>query len=238
VQTHVRDIYAYGQLFERDPRAFAKLGDSTIGLPFFLAPFDGANYDLGPYDSLAPVIEHFGGSFARDSVAVQQGLHAWSLFDPLRADSARCGPTEAPIACEFRLHNPAIVLIRLGSNDAGAQALYEESMREIVEYCLDEGVIPVLSTRADRADGPDAPYNEVVRRLAAEYLVPLWEFDRAAATLPGRGLGPDGVHLNHFLSNQYGDPAALERGDAVQNLTALYLLETVLSVVNGSSQLP
>jgi LysM repeat protein len=232
VQAHMRDIYAYGQLFERDPRSFAKVGDSTIGLPFFLAPFDGSVYQLGPFARLQPVIDRFSGSFQRDSVAVQRGFHAWNLFDPLRADAARCGPSETPIACEFRLQNPVVVIIRLGANDAGTEALYEESMRGIIDFAIDHGVIPVLSTRADRTDGADAPYNALVRSLADEYQLPLWDFDRAAEVLPGRGLGPDGVHLNHHLSHDYGDPAALTRGDGIQNLTALYLLEAVLKVIS------
>jgi LysM repeat protein len=232
VQAHIRDIYAYGQLFERDPRSFAKVGDSTIGLPFFLAPFDGSGYRLGSFARLQPVIDRFSGSFQRDSVAVQRGFHAWNLFDPLRADAARCGPSEPPIACEFRLQNPVLVIIRLGANDAGTDALYEESMRGIIAYAIDQGVIPILSTRADRTDGPDAPYNALVRSLADEYQVPLWDFDRAAEALPGRGLGPDGVHLNHHLSHDYGDPAALSRGDGIQNLTALYLLEAVVRVIS------
>ena len=47
VQTHVRDVHAYGQIFGRNPRAFAKLGDSTHmdpcrrSLTIFRAPLRG-----------------------------------------------------------------------------------------------------------------------------------------------------------------------------------------------------
>jgi hypothetical protein len=55
----------------------------------------------------------------------------------------------------------------------------------------------------------------------------LWDFAKIAATLPGRGLGPDGVHLTSFSQHDYTLPQALQRGHGAQNLTALMMLDKI-----------
>lgn len=233
VRQHLLNIYAHGQEIGRNPHAFAKVGDSTVENDHFLSHFDEPLYHLGEYAYLQRVIDHYAGSFNRDSAAVRIGLHAWTMFDPLWADKIQCEANEAPLACELRLHNPAIVLIRIGSNDVGIPAAYEQSLREVVEYCLDEGVIPVLGTKADRNDGPENINNEIMRRLAADYQIPLWEYDLVAATLPGRGLDEDGIHMNTYYSHDYTDPVAFQKGHATHNLTALIVLDLLTQIVNA-----
>ena len=43
----------------------------------------------------------------------------------------------------------------------------------------------------------------MIRRLATENRIPLWDFDLAAETVPGRGLQPDGLHLKEGGTNDY-----------------------------------
>ncbi len=221
----VREIYERGQTLGNNPRAFSKIGDCNSELPFFLGRFDSGDYDLGPYQYLQPVIDYFAGSFGRQSVTVWTGNHAWSVLDPTFANPTRCLPGETPLACEFRLHRPSVVLIRLGTNEANTPALFEQYLRAIVDYSIERGVIPVLGTKADQLEGSDA-INEVVRRLAAEYQVPLWDFGRIASTLPGRGLRDDGFHMTWYPLT-FSDPRALQQGHSVHNLTALIALYTV-----------
>jgi LysM repeat protein len=225
-----RAIYAKGQELGRNPRAFAKVGDSTIETDHFLSRFDEGPYNLGDYAYLQRVIDFFPGSFNRDSAAVRIGLHSWTVFDPVWADKAVCQPNETVIACEFRLHNPSIVLIRLGSNDVGAPGLYDESMRQIVEYAIDNGVIPIIGTKADRNEGSNQN-NDIIRQITADYQIPLWEFDPVAGTLPGRGLDVDNVHMNTFYSHDYTDPTAFTRGHAMHNLTALMALDAMINEI-------
>ncbi len=221
-----RAIYARGQELGRNPNAYAKIGDSTTENPFFMARFDGGQYNLGDYAYLQDVIDKYRGSHARDSVAVRVGLHAWTIFDPTWADKAVCGPAETPIECEFRLHNPSVVFVRLGSNDAGAPQLFDESMRQIVEYAIDQGVIPILGTKADRVEGSNEN-NDILRQIAADYQLPLWEFDLVAGSVEGRGLDVDGVHMSSFYAHDYTLPEALQRGHALHNLSALMMLDTL-----------
>ena len=231
VAAHVRDIFARGQVAGRDQHAFAKIGDSSIADGFFLTRFDGPDYNLGPYAILEATLAYFAGSFGRDSVTVRQGMHSWSVLDPFWADRARCEAGETPLACEIRLLNPALAIIRLGTNDVNTPDYYEENMRLIVESLLALDIVPILGTKADQIDGPGGPNNGIVRRLAEEYQLPLWDFELVAATLPGRGLAPDGVHLTTFYPHDYDQPEAMQRGHALQNLSALLLLESVRRLV-------
>lgn len=229
---NIRGIYAHGQELGRDPHAFSKIGDSTIDAEHFLSRFATGPYNLGDYAFLQPTVDYFAASFARQGMAVQIGLHSWNALDPFWADKTLCEAAETVIACEFRLHNPSLVLIRLGANDVGVPDNFAQNMRDIVAYAIEQGVIPVLGTKADRAEGSDEN-NEIIRQIAEEYHLPLWDFDRVAATLPQRGLDEDGIHLMAYMAHDYSQPVAFERGHALHNLTALLVLDTIrLGIMN------
>jgi hypothetical protein len=230
-----RQIYARGQELGRNPDAYSKLGDSTIENPFFMARFDEGPYDLGDYGYLQAVIDHFAGSHGRQGVGVRRGFHSWTVTDPAWADKSLCLPNENSVACEIRLHNPSIMLIRLGSNDAGVPGGFEQNMRQVLDICIDSGVIPVLGTKADRFEGSDVN-NQILRRLAAEYQIPLWDFDLVAGTIPGRGLDVDGVHLTTFYAHNYTSPTAFQRGHSMHNLTALMALDAIWRQVIRESE--
>ncbi len=220
----MRKVYLRGLALGNNPHAFAKIGDCNSEPPFFLTKFDRGEYDLGMYD-LQPVIDHFAGSFGRTSAAVWTGNHAWAVFDATWSNPALCQPGETPIECEFRVQRPSLVLIRLGTNEAGQTAMFEENLRKIIEFALERGVIPVLGTKADQLEGSDE-INDTIRALAAEYDVPLWDFAKAAATLPNRGLQADGFHMTWAPLN-YGDATTLNYGHPLHNLTALLALDAV-----------
>ena len=226
VVAHVREVFATGQALGRNPHAYAKIGDSTTENPYFLARFDEGPYNLGAYAHLQPVIDQFRGSHGRDSVAVRIGLHSWTANDPAWAEPGLCLPNETPVQCELRLHNPSIVLIRLGTNDVGVGLMFEANIRTIVDTALAAGVIPVIGTKGDRHEGSNEN-NDILRRIAAEYRIPLWDYDRVADTLPGRGLDQDAAHMLTFYSHDYSDPTAFTRGHAMHNLTALMVLDAI-----------
>lgn len=231
VVDNVRSIYARGQELGRDPRAFSKLGDSTLLNPHFLGPFDQGDYKLGDFAYLQPTIDRYAGSFARHGVGARHGLHSWTVFDPMWADEKWCEPGEDLITCEFRLQNPSVLFVRLGSNDAGAPSGFRFNLKEVIEFAIDNGVVPIIGTKADRFEGSNEN-NDILRSLADEYDVPLWDFDRLAETLPGRGLDTDQVHLIiDELPHDYTDPAAFQRGHAMQDLSALIALDQVRRAV-------
>ncbi len=222
---NLRSVYVHGLALGNNPHAFTTIGDCNSEAPFFLAKFDRGEYDLGPYSRLQPVLDHFAGSYDHDSVTTWTGNHAWALFDPTWANPAICAPGETPLECEFRLQKPSMALIRLGTNEAHHPQMFEQDLRRLLEFALERGTIPVLGTKADRREGSDH-INTIIRTLAAEYHVPLWDFSKAAETIPARGLASDGFHLTYFPPN-YGDPLALQSGHGMQNLTALVMLDAL-----------
>jgi hypothetical protein len=227
VRQHAREIFAVGQGLGRNPQGFSKVGDSTIENPHFLARFDEGPYNLGIYGYLQPAIDFFEGSFGRQGNAVKRGFHSWTVMDPMWADDTICEPNETPIDCEIRLHNPSILLIRLGSNDRGVPAGFDQNVRQLVEHAIEQGIIPVIGTKSDRFEGEDNINNILLRQIAADNKLPLWDFDLVAATLPGRGLYTDDVHLTIYYAHDYTSPVALQRGHSVHNLTALMVLDAI-----------
>jgi LysM repeat protein len=226
VEARVRLIYGAGVALGRDPRAFSKLGDSTIENPHFLSRFDQTAYNLADYSWLQYSIDYYRGSFGRQGVAVRRGLHSWAVFDPMWAVDPACTGAETVFTCELRLHNPSILFIKLGANDVGVPESFQRSMERLINTCIEAGVIPILSTKADRHEGSNIN-NEIIRELAVTYNLPLLDFDLLAETLPGRGLAPDGVHLSTFFAHDWRLPSAYQRGYGLYNLTALMLIDAV-----------
>ena len=224
VRDKMIEVFQLGQEIGRKPGTFSILGDSTAMNPHMLARFGEDNLNLGQYDYLRPAIAHFTDSFGVYGVSSRNGLHSWSVFDPIWADKRWCFPNEAILECEFRLRNPSVLIIRLGSNDSGAPDGFRFNVRKAIEYSQENGVMPVIATKADRFEGPDNINNIILRELAEAYEVPLWDFDLIAETLPERGLDTDGVHMVEYLPNDYTQDAAFESGHAVQDLTGLMML--------------
>jgi hypothetical protein len=227
VSQTARDIYQRGLQMGNNPRAFSKIGDCQAVPPYFLAPFDygvGA-YTIGAYGSLNAAIEHFSGSFARQSIAANSGFNVATVFVPLWADPQRCLRNESPLACEFRLHRPSIALISMETWWGGDASGYESYLRRIVEFSIAKGTVPILATKADNIEG-NGSINAVIVKLAAEYDVPLWNFWAAVQPLPSHGLHPDGFHLT-WERPFYDDPAVLEKAWPVRNLTALQAIDAV-----------
>jgi hypothetical protein len=233
VVANVQAIFAQGQALGRDPRAFSRLGSSQIATSHFLTRFDTPYYNLGDYAFLQPAIDYYEGSFHRYGVAIKVGLHAASALDPPPDPRRWCEPDEDMVSCELRLHNPAILLILLGTNDSDSQLSFENSMAGIIELTVGAGVIPLLVTKADRFEGPDNRNNDVMRRLAAAYAIPLCDFDRLAGTLPERGLADDEVHLTFYPSHDYRAAEAFERGYSMLNLAVLLALDGIRQAVAG-----
>ena len=228
---HVRDIFAKGQVRGRDPHVFSKVGDSVALTSHYLIKFDTGLYDLGEYAYLQRVIDHFAGSYGRYGVAIHVGLTARGILDPLWANKEWCLPNESVLACEIRLNNPSLLIIRIGSNDNLAPDSFAEAMREVVSQTIESGVIPIIATKADRFEGEGNDNNEILREIAADFQIPLWDFDRVAATLPNHGLSPDGIHLTISETNDYTQPSTFEYGYPISDLTALMMLDVILTEV-------
>ena len=76
--------------------------------------------------------------------------------------------------------NPEVVLVMFGTNDLGGVSVekYEAGLRKLVQRCLDNGSVVILSTippRSGRA-AKVAQYADVARKIAKELKVPLSDF--------------------------------------------------------------
>jgi hypothetical protein len=206
------------------------VGDCSTVTKSFLGAFDLASpqwYRLGPYPDLQGVIAQFHGAFARVSVASKNGFTSASELSPINADPKQCTSSESPIECEYRILKPSLVLIMLGTNDyLEKPAKFEQNMRSIIEFWLNKGVVPILSTKADNLEG-DNRINATFAQLANEYELPLWNFWLAVQDLPDQGLQVDNPGHLVWGHDYFDDPIQLKNGGQVRNLTALQTLDAV-----------
>jgi hypothetical protein len=230
----MREVYQRGLEQGNNPRAFSKIGDCETQTEYFLIDFDLGSraYNLGPYADLKGVIDQFAGSFRRTSLAAKRGFTAASVLAVFESDLKQCQGNESPLACELRINKSSMVLIMLGTNDViTRRKTFETYLRQIIEYNLAHGVVPILATKADNLEG-DGSINKIIAGLAHEYDLPLWNFWLAVQPLPAHGLQADGTHLT-FGKNHFDDPQDMQYAWPVRNLTALQVLDAVWKSVSS-----
>ncbi len=194
----MHEIYQQGLALGNNPHTFSIIGDCQSVPIVFMGAYD-ERPELWPawdYTDLQPTIAHFQGSFARRSQAVQNGLSVASVFSPFWTNLDYCNGGETPIECEFRLQQPIIAFINMGTN-FGEPERHEAYLRELVEAVMANGTVPILSTKADNAEG-DHSINAGIARVAYDYQIPLWNYWRAVQDLPNHGLDnaqPGGNYL-------------------------------------------
>lgn len=199
VSERAKEIYLGGIASGNDPHAFSKVGDCQSIREVLLGIYDlPGRYMLAGNDAyLLETVEQFAGSFDRDGYAVKGGYNAATVLSPFWADPEVCLAGETPLACEIRVQNPSVIIISLEVWwDGRTPERYEQYMRNIIEYSIEQGVLPILSTKADNVEG-DHSINAATARLAYEYDIPLWNFWLAAQALPFQGIDPerDGFHI-------------------------------------------
>lgn len=239
----MHDVFATGLAKGNRPNVVTKVGDSLSASELYLTLFSRDDVELGPYDYLEDTLAFFGVSTEDESVAARIGLTTYVVFDPLWADKERCKANESPLACEYRLKKPSIALIMFGANDVRhmTDAEFAEQMRQIVEYSLDNGVIPVLSTFSYSPDDAlwwqSVNFNIRLTEVAAEYEVPLINLWSAARILPDYGLDVDEVHLANsgfpYLTFATGHEAYY--GNSLRNLLTLCMLDELRSTLKMDS---
>ncbi len=229
VSPRVLEIYQNGQALGRDPHSFSVVGDCQ-SIPYvFMGPFSRGELEPDQSEShLWNAINYFDQSFKRWAVTARGGFTAASILNPLQADQHECKPGETPLTCEFRLNNPAYVLITLETwLDPDTIDRYEVYLRQILDTVIEKGTIPILLTKADSSELRDGTHiiNPVIIKLAYEYDVPVVNFWRAAQYLDNYGIDPEreGFHLS---------PA----GYNLKNILALRALYLVWHSVEGDEK--
>jgi len=200
VTVTARKIFMQGKSLNVNSNAFSKIGDCQNLHEYFLGRFD----HLDKYgftwlvDEYLETVENFKGSFDTDGQSTKFGFTAASPLSPLMADPEICLPDEAPLECELRLNRPSFVLISLEFPFNGRSAeLYEQYLRQIIEYTISQGAVPILATKADNVE-KDNSINQTIANLAYEYDLPMWNWWAAAQPLGDHGIDPyrDGFHIS------------------------------------------
>jgi len=228
VSQRARQIYQQGIEMGNIPTHFSKIGDCQNIRQYFLGMFDDpTTYGLGrDNEYLIPTINYFAQSWVRTSEAVRSGFNVASVLTPINANPKDCLPGETPLDCEFRAWKPSIVIISMETwtKDRPTSA-YVGYLRQIIDYAIAKGAVPILATKADNLEG-DNSINQAVVNLAAEYDIPLWNFWRAADPLPYHGLTGDNFHLTN-APNFFNNTSDMEKAWPWRNLTALQALDAV-----------
>ena len=109
--------------------------------------------------------------------------------------------------------NPEVALIMFGTNDLNSVPLaeYEIKTRQVVQKCLDNGTVVILSTIPPRHGfvAKAADYAEAVRRIARDMKIPLIDFH--AEILKRRPLDWDGAMDKFSQYKGYDVPTLLAR---------------------------
>jgi hypothetical protein len=196
----VIDIFQHGQELGRNPNAFSKIGDCQNIKEAFMGFFDRQNVFLSEtQQGLQETLDNFHGYFNRDGYAVEGGLNAPSSLNPLMADPNACQPDENPLMCEVRNNNPAYAFVSFELWYTGRSAEnYETYLRQVLDYLISQGVVPILLTKADNTEG-DFSINYTIAKLAYEYDIPMVNWWYTAQTLPNNGMDAernDGFHIS------------------------------------------
>ncbi|MHC4556677.1 MAG: SGNH/GDSL hydrolase family protein [Planctomycetota bacterium] len=146
----------------------------------------------------------------------------------------------------FERLNPEVALIMFGTNDLNSVRLeeYDRKMRAVVQKCLDNGTVVILSTIPPRHGFVEktATYSQVVRKIARQMNVPLIDlhseilkhrpndWDGAMDKFSNYNgydvptlLARDGVHLSHpkMYQNDYCEEALKKCGYSLRNYLVL-----------------
>jgi hypothetical protein len=158
------------------------------------------------------------------------------LLDPARADGSVCQGGESPLACELRVHRPAVMFVFVGRNDVltgTPPGQFRQQIDEIVRTIMGSGTIPVLATipAPPDAEANVQPYNVAIADAADEFEIPVINLWRAIIEQAPGGVGGD---LRLSPSNQpnvFSDEALANFGAQNRNLLALRTLERIRQAV-------
>jgi hypothetical protein len=241
VVAHLQSIAALDASKKAD--LFSKIGDSNTVNTNYFGCFAGSGVDLGGRTALQPALTHFqagmvGGTtpFDRTSLSATIG---WSAFSAITG-------TPTPLQQEVDAVQPRFATVMFGTNDVGFADTHSfgRNLFTIIDTLSMQGVVPIVSAIPPRDDSVTVDawvprYNLVARGIAQARRVPFVDLHRELLTVPAHGLGPDGVHLNVYVSGSVKGcaltPAGLAYGHNTRNLVTLEALSRTWSAVSAGT---
>jgi len=220
ISENALEIYLRGLEAGTDPQLFSIVGDcQNIPGGSLFKKVNWDDFSLPPdLEYLQPTLDNFRSIWSRQSVTVDGGFIPASMFSTYWTDTERCEPTETPLECEFRLNNLSILIISIGSDQKpGTSDDFDRYMRKIVEYSIENNVLPIIATDAYPTE-EGFPLNEIMAQIAYDYDIPLWNFWAAVQDLPNHGLKEDNFHIS-------------AEAFAIKRITGIQVLHAVLTAV-------
>jgi hypothetical protein len=240
---NIQAIFARGQTLGNHALVFAKVGDSITLSSSYLYAIGEGHFDLGDYAHLNAIIRYFTAvtvndsyrnSFNHQPASAGVGWSAFHVFDVTSPKPSYCGVYETPIACEYRALKPSFSVIMVGTNDVGyrTDAQFESDLRRIIDFSIEKGVIPILSTIPPQIGTHNphrvADFNQIVLALADEYHLPYMNYYDEMMRLSDWGLTTDGLHPSTppsgYESTARFDDNTLRYGYVVRNWLTLETL--------------
>jgi len=223
IDPSLQKVYERGLSLGNDPHSFSIFGDCQARPGEFFGVFETDPTTLlflSP--PLRETVDYFEGSLNRESSTAQDGTTPGALlWTQWHRGEYGCTFDETPVECELRTHRPSFVIIQVGTHFESRNTEY---LRKIILQLLDEGVVPILATKADNRE-KDERINRDMALLASEYDLPLWNFWAAVSDLPNRGL--------YTRSDRplQGDIYLTEEAEMIHRTTGLEALSVVWHTV-------
>jgi endonuclease YncB( thermonuclease family) len=224
ISANAFSIYLRGLGTSVNPETFSIVGDCLSIPERLFRKVSWGDFELPEgMEDLQSTVDQFTSVWNRQPVTVEGGFVPASVFSSYFSDTSRCEPFETPLNCEFRINNPSIVIISIGTDQKpGTEEEFEFYMREIIDYSIERDVLPIIATKAD-PNTDDFPLNHIMAELAYEYDIPLWNFWAAVQHLPNTALNPvTGIHLT-------------AEGNEIRRLSALQVLHAVLTAAEAAT---
>lgn len=235
--------------FKGTPGTFAQFGDSITVTMAFWAPLEWKPKNM---DAAATA--------AYERVSKHMKPECWRAWKGAKFGS------EGGMTVRWALDNvdqwlaqlnPEVALVMFGSNDVGQMDVpeYETKLGAVVERCLKNGTIVILSTMPPRAGQVEKSraFADAVRRLAAELDVPLcdyhaeivkrrpddWDGSLPKFKAPGDGydvptlIARDGVHPSapKQFNGDFSAEALRSHGYNLRNYATLLAYTKVIEIV-------
>lgn len=217
---------------------FSKVGDSITDNAAFLTAFDEKGYyDLDEYQYLQSAVDAYSGSFSRKSLAAKYGWSSLGVVAPNLSDKSVCESWETPLECEYRIWQPSVAIVMIGTNDAANNARlddFETNINLIIDISRKRGIFVILSTIPPSSKFDVTNYNNVIRHIAEYRHVDLLDYWFVLETMvPNSGIGEDGIHPN-WGPMQSGDLGS-SSGMTIRNHLVLDELYRLMEFTNANS---
>ncbi|MCW1966577.1 MAG: hypothetical protein KIH69_000475 [Anaerolineae bacterium] len=191
ITPRARQLYAQALARGRNASMFMIAGDSNSEYLQYFNRVSLGWHGVSAYPQLPAILARWDAGARRQdantSVSVRGGLSAAEMVSPFSHPS--CASGESRFSCELRLSNASVVFIQLGTGDKFAWREFDANMRSMINHAIAYSVVPILVTKADSIEeyqggAPSGYINASIRKLAAEYQVPLLDFYTATRSLP------------------------------------------------------